>query len=46
MYPRNDLSYTDNFMNMMFGTPFEPCEPNPVLVHALDTIKEAEGKSL
>jgi citrate synthase len=38
MYPRNDLSYTANFMHMMFGTPCEQYEPNPVLVHALDTI--------
>jgi len=38
MYPRNDLSYTANFMHMMFGTPCEKYEPNPVLVHALDTI--------
>ena len=38
MYPRNDLGYTANFMHMMFGTPCESFEPNPVLVHALDTI--------
>jgi hypothetical protein len=38
MYPRNDLDYTANFMHMMFGTPCEKYEPNPVLVHALDTI--------
>ncbi|MBT0961358.1 citrate synthase [Denitromonas iodatirespirans] len=38
MYPRNDLGYTANFMHMMFGTPCETYEPNPVLVHALDTI--------
>ena len=38
MYPRNDLGYTANFMHMMFGTPCERYEPNPVLVHALDTI--------
>ena len=38
MYPRNDLPYTANFMHMMFGTPCERYEPNPVLVHALDTI--------
>lgn len=38
MYPRNDLDYTANFMYMMFGTPCEKYEPNPVLVHALDTI--------
>ncbi|MDR1163828.1 MAG: citrate (Si)-synthase [Candidatus Accumulibacter sp.] len=38
MYPRNDLDYTSNFMQMMFGTPCERYEPNPVLVRALDTI--------
>ena len=38
MYPRNDLSYTANFMHMMFGTPCETYEPNPVLVKALDRI--------
>ncbi|MEZ5618669.1 MAG: citrate synthase [Rhodocyclaceae bacterium] len=38
MYPRNDLSYTANFMHMMFGTPCETYEPNPVLVRALDRI--------
>jgi citrate synthase len=38
MYPRNDLDYTSNFMHMMFGTPCERYEPNPVLVRALDVI--------
>lgn len=38
MYPRNDLDYTANFMHMMFGTPCEKYEPNPVLVRALDVI--------
>jgi citrate synthase len=38
MYPRNDLDYTANFMHMMFATPCEEYKPNPVLVHALDTI--------
>ncbi|MBP9653326.1 MAG: citrate (Si)-synthase [Rhodocyclaceae bacterium] len=38
MYPRNDLTYTANFMHMMFATPCEKCEPNPVLVRALDRI--------
>ncbi|MFO1195750.1 MAG: citrate synthase [Burkholderiaceae bacterium] len=38
MYPRNDLSYTANFMRMMFGTPCEDFVPNDVLVRALDRI--------
>jgi citrate synthase len=37
-YPRNDLSYTANFMQMMFGTPCEPYKVNDVLVRALDRI--------
>ena len=37
-YPKNNLSYTANFMHMMFATPCEPYEPNPVLVRALDRI--------
>ena len=38
MYPRNDLSYTANFMRMMFGVPAEEYEVNDVLVRALDRI--------
>jgi citrate synthase len=38
MYPRNDLSYTANFMRMMFAVPAEEYKPNPVLVRALDRI--------
>ena len=38
MYPRNDLSYTANFMRMMFAVPSEDYVPNPVLVRALDRI--------
>ena len=38
MYPRNDLDYTANFMHMMFGTPCERYEPNPVVVNALEKI--------
>ena len=38
MYPRNGLTYTENFMRMMFGTPAEDYQPNPVLVRALDRI--------
>jgi citrate synthase len=37
-YPRNNLSYTANFMHMMFGTPCEEYKPNPVIVRALDVI--------
>jgi citrate synthase len=38
MYPKNDLSYTANFMRMMFGVPAEEYEPDDVLVRALDRI--------
>ena len=38
MYPRNKLGYVENFLHMMFGTPCEEYEPNPVLVRALDRI--------
>ncbi len=38
IYPRNDLSYSANFMHMMFGTPAEEYKVNDVLVRALDRI--------
>jgi len=38
MYPQNDLSYTENFMRMMFATPCEDYKPNEVLVRAMDRI--------
>src|ERR1700742_4249020 len=38
VYPRNDLSYTDNFLRMCFSVPAEDYKPNPVLSKALDTI--------
>lgn len=38
MYPQNKMSYTENFLHMMFGTPTESSVPNPTLVKAMDTI--------
>ncbi|HEY1148916.1 MAG TPA: citrate synthase [Pseudoduganella sp.] len=38
MYPRNDLSFSANFMRMMFGYPCEEYKVNDVLVRALDRI--------
>jgi citrate synthase len=38
MYPKNELSYTANFMHMMFATPCEEYKPNDVLIRALDRI--------
>src|SRR3569832_723803 len=36
--PKNSLSYTSNFMRMMFATPCDEYEPNDVLVRAMDRI--------
>ena len=38
MYPQNNLSYAGNFLRMMFGTPCEEYQVNPVLERALDRI--------
>jgi len=38
VYPRNDLSYTANFMRMMFAVPTEEYKVNEVLVRAMDRI--------
>ncbi|MEF9995954.1 MAG: citrate synthase [Burkholderiaceae bacterium] len=38
IYPRNDLSYSANFMRMMFATPCSDYKINDVLVRALDRI--------
>jgi citrate synthase len=38
VYPRNDLSYSANFMRMMFSNPCEEYQVNDVLVRALDRI--------
>ena len=38
MYPKNKYSYSENLLYMMFATPTEEYEPNPVLVRALDRI--------
>lgn len=38
IYPKNDLSYTANFLRMMFSVPAEDYEPNPTFVRALDLI--------
>jgi citrate synthase len=38
VYPRNDLSYAGNFLNMMFSTPCEKYEVNPILERAMDRI--------
>lgn len=38
MYPQNDLSYSGNFLRMMFATPCEDYKVNPVIEKALDRI--------
>jgi citrate synthase len=36
MYPRNNLKYAENFLNMTFAVPCEEYEVNPVLARAMD----------
>ena len=38
MYPKNSLTYAENLLYMMFGTPCEEYKPNPVVTRALDLI--------
>jgi citrate synthase len=38
MYPRNELSYSENFLHMMFNTPAEIKPISPVLTRAMDRI--------
>ncbi len=38
VYPRNDLGYTENFLNMMYSVPAESYSVNPLHARALDLI--------
>jgi citrate synthase len=38
VYPRNDLDYTSNFLNMMFSVPAEPYRVNPVFARAIELL--------
>jgi len=38
VYPRDDLSYAENFLHMTFSVPSEPYSVNPVLARAMDRI--------
>lgn len=38
MYPRNDLSFVENFLYMCFAVPAEPYKINPVVAKALEKI--------
>ncbi len=38
VYPRNDLTYAENFLHMTFAVPCETYKVNPVLAKAMDRI--------
>ena len=38
IYPRNDLTFAENFLNMCFAVPAEPYKINPVVAAAMDKI--------
>ena len=38
VYPRNELSYSENFLHMMFSVPTERYDVDPVLSRALEII--------
>lgn len=38
MYPKNDLSYAENLLRMMFAVPTEDYEINPIFARAVDRI--------
>ena len=38
VYPRNDLSYAENFLHMMFATPCEEYVISPIFAKAMDRI--------
>jgi citrate synthase len=38
VYPQNEMSYTANFLNMMFSLSPDPKEPNPVLSRTLEVL--------
>ncbi|MTJ84082.1 MAG: citrate (Si)-synthase [Telmatospirillum sp.] len=38
IYPRNSLSFAENFLHMMFATPCEEYKVNPVLARAMERI--------
>jgi len=38
IYPRNDLNYSENFLNMMFSVPAEEYKIDPILSKAMDKI--------
>lgn len=38
IYPQNELSFSENFLHMLFATPCEKYKVNPVLANAMDKI--------
>jgi citrate synthase I (hexameric type) len=38
LYPQNDLGYSKNFLRMMFATPCEPYDVDPIVARAMDRI--------
>ncbi|MBT4427250.1 MAG: citrate (Si)-synthase, partial [Rhodospirillaceae bacterium] len=38
VYPRNDLSYSENFLHMLFAVPCQDYEINPIQAKAMDRI--------
>jgi len=38
VYPRNDLSYSENFLHMMFSVPAEEYKVSPIIADAMDRI--------
>ena len=38
VYPRNDLDYAGNLLHMMFATPCEAYEIDPVVAHVMDVL--------
>ncbi|SLN16298.1 citrate synthase [Roseisalinus antarcticus] len=38
VYPRNDLTYAENFLHMCFAVPAEEYKVNPILARAMDRI--------
>lgn len=38
VYPKNSLSYSENFLNMMFSVPAEDYKVNPIIAKAMDRI--------
>jgi citrate synthase len=44
VYPRNDLGYAENFLNMLFSVPCEPYRPPTAAVRALDALLIIQGR--